>query len=158
MNDRYLDEAWAVTLSGKRAPILTHTCRSFLERFCGLMLKREVPEACGLYFPNCRSIHTCMMRVPIDVVWVREDESGLLEVVSLDIALKPWRFFAAPRGATGCVEFRAESFDPADRPPGTKGIGDTVRNAATHRVGRRSALMARPAAISELHTFDRSKV
>ena len=61
MNDRYLDEAWAVTLSGKRAPILTHTCRSFLERFCGLMLKREVPEACGLYFPGCRSIHTCMM-------------------------------------------------------------------------------------------------
>ena len=116
MNDRYLDEAWAVTLSGKRTPILTHTCRSFLERFCGLMLKREVPEACGLYFPNCRSIHTCMMRVPIDVVWVREDESGLLEVVSLDIALGPWRFFAAPRGATGCVEFRAESFDPDDRP------------------------------------------
>lgn len=116
MNDRYLDEAWAVTLSGKRAPILTHTCRSFLERFCGLMLKRKVPEACGLYFPNCRSIHTCMMRVPIDVVWVREDEPGLLEVVSLDIALRPWRFFVAPRGATGCVEFRAESFDPDDRP------------------------------------------
>lgn len=103
MNDRYLDEAWAVTLSGKRAPILTHTCRSFLERFCGLMLKREVPEACGLYFPNCRSIHTCMMRVPIDVVWVREDEPGLLEVVSFDIALRPWRFFvrrAAPPDAS----------------------------------------------------------
>ena len=100
MNDRYLDEAVAVTASGKRVPILTHTCRGFAERFCGLMLKREVPEACGLYFPNCRSIHTCMMRVPIDVVWVREDEPGLLEVVSLDIALKPWRFFAAPRGAT----------------------------------------------------------
>lgn len=103
-----------------------------------------------------------MMRVPIDVVWVREDEPGLLEVVSLDIALKPWRFFAAPRGAP-CVEFRAESFDPDDpagprSPPGTKGIGDTVRNAANHRVGRRSALTARPAAISELHTFDRSKV
>ena len=123
MNDRYLDEAWAVTLSGKRAPILTHTCRSFLERFCGLMLKREVPEACGLYFPNCRSIHTCMMRVPIDVVWVREDESGLLEVVSLDIALKPWRFFVARRGAPRGVAVRGQ-----DRPPGTKEIGDTVRN------------------------------
>ena len=36
--------------------------------------------------------------------------------VSLDVSLKPWRFFAAPRGATGCVEFRAGSFDPADRP------------------------------------------
>lgn len=116
MNDRYLDEAVAVTVSGKRAPILTHTCRSFLERFCGLMLKREVPEACGLYFPNCRSIHTCMMRVPIDVVWVREGKPGELEAVSLDTTLKPWRFFAAPRGATGCVEFRAGSFDAADRP------------------------------------------
>ena len=38
MNDRYLDEAVAVTASGKRVPILTHTCRGFLERFCGLML------------------------------------------------------------------------------------------------------------------------
>ena len=74
MNDRYLDEAVAVTVSGKRVPILTHTCKGFIERFCGLMLKREVPEACGLYFPGCRSIHTCMMRVPIDVVWVREGE------------------------------------------------------------------------------------
>lgn len=116
MNDRYLDEAVAVTASGKRVPILTHTCRGFLERFCGLMLKREVPEACGLYFPGCRSIHTCMMRVPIDVVWVREGEPGELKAVSLGVALKPWRFFAAPRGATGCVEFRAGSFDPADRP------------------------------------------
>ena len=97
MNDRYLDEAVAVTASGKRVPILTHTCRGFLERFCGLMLKREVPEACGLYFPGCRSIHTCMMRVPIDVVWVREGEPGELKAVSLDVALKPWRFFAAPR-------------------------------------------------------------
>ena len=80
------------------------------------MLKRDVPEACGLHFPNCRSIHTCMMRVPIDVLWVREGEGGGLEVVSLDISLRPWRFFAAPRGATGCVEFRAESFDAYDRP------------------------------------------
>ena len=95
MNDRYLDEAVAVTASGKRVPILTHTCRGFLERFCGLMLKREVPEACGLYFPGCRSIHTCMMRVPIDVVWVREGEPGELKAVSLDVSLKPWRFFAA---------------------------------------------------------------
>ena len=75
MNDRYLDEAVAVTASGKRVPILTHTCKGFLERFCGLMLKREVPEACGLYFPGCRSIHTCMMRVPIDGVWVRAGQA-----------------------------------------------------------------------------------
>ena len=57
-----------------------------------------------------------MMRVPIDVVWVREGEPGELEAVSLDTALNPWRFFAAPRGATGCMEFRAGSFDAADRP------------------------------------------
>lgn len=150
MNDRYLDEAWAVTLSGKRAPILTHTCRSFLERFCGLMLKREVPEACGLYFPNCRSIHTCMMRVPIDVVWVVRTSPACSRSCSLDIALKPWRFFAAPRGATGCVEFRAGSFDPddpagQDRPPGTKEIGYTVRNAAAAR--RRSPARAAACAL-----------
>ncbi|MFR4569701.1 MAG: hypothetical protein ACLT5H_06280 [Collinsella stercoris] len=112
MNDRYLDEAVAVTASGKRVPILTHTCRGFLERFCGLMLKREVPEACGLYFPGCRSIHLhdagahrrrhrCARAGPASSM-----------PVSLDVALKPWRFFAAPRGATGCVEFRAGSFDP----------------------------------------------
>lgn len=58
-----------------------------------------------------------MMRVPIDVVWVREDEPGLLEVVSFDIALRPWRFFVAPRGATGCVEFPRRVLRPG-RPAG----------------------------------------
>ena len=134
MNDRYLDEAVAVTASGKRVPILTHTCRGFLERFCGLMLKREVPEACGLYFPGCRSIHTCMMRVPIDVVWVREGEPGELKAVSLDVSLKPWRFFAAPRGATGCVEFRRvvrpRGQAGRDRAPEEEEIGDHARDAA----------------------------
>ena len=51
MNDRYLDEAVAVTVSGKRVPILTHTCRGFLERFCGLMLKRESPRPAGCTSP-----------------------------------------------------------------------------------------------------------
>ena len=126
MNDRYLDEAWAVTLSGKRAPILTHTCRGFAERFCGLMLKREVPEACGLYFPNCRSIHTCMMRVPIDVVWVREDEPGLLEV---GVARYRPQALAVLRGAARRHRMRRvpgrvlRPGRPAgqDRPPGTRG-------------------------------------
>lgn len=116
MNDRYLDEAVAVTVSGKRAPILTHTCRGFLERLCGLMLKREVPEACGLYFPNCRSIHTCMMRVPIDVVWVREGEPGRLEGRVARHRAPALGGSSPPRAAPPGAWSSARVVDPADRP------------------------------------------
>ena len=39
---------------------------------------------------------------------------------------------------------------------GSEGLGEVSTPA--HRVGRRSALTAKPTAISGLHTFDRSKV
>ena len=86
------------------------------------------------------------------------------------------------RGRRGTTR-RSSSRSSASAPPkrqhvpqaGREGAGDTLRghrkarnrvrqrehgkvSKRAHHVGRRSALAARPAAISVLHTFDRSKV
>jgi len=46
--------------------------RSFWPRFRGLMLRRSMDPETGVLFPRCGSIHTFMMRMPIDVVFVRD--------------------------------------------------------------------------------------
>ena len=96
-----------------------------------------------------------------------------------------WRRSTSPyawRGRRGTTR-RSSSRSSASAPPkrqhvpqaGREGAGDTPRghrkarnrvrqrehgkvSKRAHHVGRRSALAARPAAISVLHTFDRSKV
>lgn len=49
-------------------------------------------------------------------------------------------------------------FEATARTAVERGSESMEKNAPAHRVGRHSALTARPAAISGLHTFDRSKV
>jgi hypothetical protein len=49
-----------------------------------------------------RSVHTCFMRFPIDVVFLDEE----LRVVKVVRALAPWRF-AGARGATAVLELPA---------------------------------------------------
>lgn len=49
-------------------------------------------------------------------------------------------------------------FEVTARPTIEYGSESMEKQRTAHRVGRRSALAARPAAISGLHTFDRSKV
>ena len=46
--------------------------RSFWPRFRGLMFRRSIDPEEGMLFPRCGSIHTFMMRMPIDVVFVRD--------------------------------------------------------------------------------------
>lgn len=61
-----------------------HVATSFVERFLGLMGRKEVAP---LFFPQCNSIHTFFMRVPIDVVYLDAD----YRVVDVSAAMKPWR-------------------------------------------------------------------
>lgn len=96
-----------------------------------------------------------------------------------------WRQSTSPyawRGRRGTTR-RSSSWSSASAPPkrqhvpqaGREGAEDTLRghrkarnrvrqrehgkvSKRAHHIGRRSALAARPAAISVLHTFDRSKV
>ena len=74
----------------------------FRERFVGLMGRREVPRDWALFFPCCRSVHTCFMRVPIDVVYLSVEGRVLGRE-----QLEPWRLGHAPAGTEHVMECAA---------------------------------------------------
>jgi uncharacterized membrane protein (UPF0127 family) len=58
-----------------------------LARLIGLMGRKFLDPGTGLLLQPCSSIHTCWMRIPIDVLHL----DWHLRVLAIDIALKPWR-------------------------------------------------------------------
>ena len=59
---------------------------TFLTRFAGLMLRKKLPPATGLYLAPCNSVHMCFMRFAIDVVYL-DKEYNIIRIVK---DLKPW--------------------------------------------------------------------
>jgi len=62
----------------------------FLSRLKGLIGKSSFDPGEGLLFPRCNSIHMWMMRIPIDVVFLRKRAAEWV-IVSVHSGLKPWR-------------------------------------------------------------------
>jgi uncharacterized protein len=60
---------------------------SFLPRLFGLMGKRSLPAGSGLWITPSSGVHTCWMRMPIDIVALDRN----LRVVTADHAVRPWR-------------------------------------------------------------------
>lgn len=61
-------------------------------RLLGLALLDHLPSDRALLIPGCRSVHTCGMRFPIDIVFL--DRCG--DVLRLVKAAEPRRAFGAP--------------------------------------------------------------
>ena len=57
-----------------------------MSRLAGLMGKKEIGGN-ALWFPDCRSIHTCFMRIPIDVAFLDRER----RVVRKLERLRAWR-------------------------------------------------------------------
>lgn len=59
-------------------------------RFIGLIGKTAAtfPQGRGLWIVPCRGVHTVGMRIPIDVVYLTENNV----VLHLESGLRPWRF------------------------------------------------------------------
>lgn len=112
VNCAYPYRARAEMPDGRLVPVRLGFARSFLERFCGLMLKRSVPASSGLVFLQCRSIHMMFMRIPLDVLWV-EPATGGYRVVSLAKGVRPWTFANGRRPASAAIEFAAGTFAQA---------------------------------------------
>lgn len=74
--------------------------RSFRERFWGLMLTDLLASDHALLIDRCRSVHTCFMRYPIDVVYIGAGDI----VVKVVEGLKPWRFSSGGKGALQALE------------------------------------------------------
>ena len=73
---------------------------SFLSRFCGLMLRKNLPEGRGLLLAPCNSIHMLFMRFAIDVVYL--DEDFRIKKIARDVT--PWLGMSICFGAWGALE------------------------------------------------------
>ncbi len=83
-------------------PILRHVipADTFLSRFAGLMMKKDLGGAGGLYISPCNQIHTFMMRFDIDAIFLSQ-KGDILHILS---AMKPGRVSPRVRGAVGVLE------------------------------------------------------
>ena len=60
---------------------------AFWTRAIGLMGIPELPPGHGLLITHCRSIHTCFMRFPLDVIFLDRNNHPIKVVREI----KPWR-------------------------------------------------------------------
>ena len=73
---------------------------SFLSRFCGLMLRKNLPEGRGLLLAPCNSVHMGFMRFAIDVIYL--DENFCIKKIVRN--LRPWIGLSRCFGAWGALE------------------------------------------------------
>ena len=69
----------------------------------GLLGRQGLPEDRGLWIKSCGSVHTFLMRFPIDVVYLAADGT----VVKTCSRLKPYRFSVGGRRACSVLELPA---------------------------------------------------
>jgi uncharacterized membrane protein (UPF0127 family) len=74
--------------------------KTFFERFCGLMGRKNLTREDIVVFPHCTSIHTFFMREKIDVIFVSAE--GL--VTKIFYSLKPWKMLMPQKKAAHCIE------------------------------------------------------
>lgn len=82
---------------------------SFFSRFIGLMGKSSFQAGEGLLLTRCKSVHTCFMRFPIDIVFLN-DESVVIHAVH---RLAPWRFTSIVKGTKCVLELPAGTVEKA---------------------------------------------
>ncbi len=76
---------------------------TFLTRFAGLMFRKPLPPATGLFLVPCSSVHMCFMRFAIDVVYL-DKEYNIIKVVK---HLRPWIGLSICNKAWAVVEMTA---------------------------------------------------
>ncbi|MFN2351758.1 MAG: DUF192 domain-containing protein [Kiritimatiellia bacterium] len=76
---------------------------AMLPRMLGLLGRTALADDEGMYFPDCRMIHTWFMRMPIDVVFL--DDAGIIR--DLRPALPPWRVAGCRKGGRHTLELGA---------------------------------------------------
>lgn len=118
MSFKYDIPCVATTRSGAEVPLSLRAARTFRDKAIGYMGARSIDKSCGTIYARGRSLHTLLMRIPVDVCWIgRFDPSNQSwPVVSLDASVAPWRILFAPRGAVGGIEVAPGTFTESDRP------------------------------------------
>ena len=78
---------------------------NFWSRLVGLQFRRALPVDAGLLLVPCKSVHTCFMRFPVDVVFL--DRAGA--VLAMRRNLRPWRAAVGPDKTYAVIELAAGS-------------------------------------------------
>ena len=93
---------------------------SFGARFMGLMGRRSLAPASGLWLTGTSNIHMFFMRFPIDAVFLgRQAADGTRRVVAVHANLRPWTGIVwYARGADGCLELPAGTVEATGTRPG----------------------------------------
>lgn len=87
---------------------------TFVKRFLGLMGRAAPPLGQGMLFAPGGSIHTALMRFPIDVAFVGGDGT----VLRVAERVPSWRFRRAPRRTRFVVELASDRADVTFVPGG----------------------------------------
>lgn len=93
---------------------------SFLTRGRGLLGRPTLPEGHGLLIRPCASVHTCLMRQPLDLVGLREVDGDKLEVTWLSQNVAPWRFRMGRNGTKQILELAAGEVERLHLWPGDR--------------------------------------
>ncbi|MBN2793970.1 MAG: DUF192 domain-containing protein [Clostridia bacterium] len=78
---------------------------TFYKRFKGLMFKTSMNKE-GYLFRNCKSIHTCFMKFPIDVVGIDEN----FQVMEIHSKIVPWKFVWMRKDVKHIIEMKTDAF------------------------------------------------
>ena len=97
--------AVTLLLDGDRRTIVCESCAvadTPALRLRGLLGRDDLPQGNGILLQPAGSIHTALMRFPIDAVFLSDE----LQVLDIRSNLRPWRA-AGHRGATAVLELAA---------------------------------------------------
>ncbi len=72
---------------------------SFFRRLRGLMVSGLIAEDYGLFFPRCKSIHSCLMQTSFDLIFLND---GMV-VTEVYEKVKPWQVISSSKGKH-CME------------------------------------------------------
>ncbi len=109
MKDALFDTGDAIVIRGGATVACVPVANTFGTRLRGLMGRPSLGMNEGLLLVDCPQVHTCFMRIPIDVLYLGSDMKGI-EVETL----APWRLGRRVRGARHVLEMPAGFFDGVD--------------------------------------------
>jgi uncharacterized membrane protein (UPF0127 family) len=100
-----------------RKTILTNKCEiaaTFISRFKGLQLRKELPQGHGLLITPCNSIHMFFMRFAIDAVFIDSEN----RIVHIENSIKPWRISKLVKNAQSVLELPTGTSNTTSCEPG----------------------------------------
>ncbi|MEF9841318.1 MAG: DUF192 domain-containing protein [Raoultibacter sp.] len=72
---------------------------NLIQRVIGLMGRRTIDPHAAYLFPRCASVHTCFMRVSIDLIFIDETR----RVLAVE-TLRPWHVSRRVKGTAAIIE------------------------------------------------------